>query len=72
MSKNSGCWLSSISLRDFRFNVTRAENTTRLTVCDSIADLDAVVSRKPDFVLLVAKYLPIQNTDKRWFSDYFL
>jgi D-alanine-D-alanine ligase len=52
--------------------VSRAGNTARLTVCDSITDLDAVVARGPDFVLLVAKYIFIQSAENIWFSDYFL
>jgi hypothetical protein len=34
--------------------------------------LHAVVIRKPDFVLLAAKYLPIPNSKNIWFCDYFL
>jgi hypothetical protein len=52
--------------------VSRAGNTARLTVCDSITDLDAVVARGPDFVLLVAKYIFIQSAENIWFSDCFL
>jgi D-alanine-D-alanine ligase len=63
-----GCYSSCL---DVLGSVSRAGNTARLTVCDSITDLDAVVARGPDFVLLVAKYIFIQSAENIWFSDYF-
>lgn len=52
-------------------SIKRTKNTARITVCESINDLDDVVSRNPDFVFLAAKYLPIQNAENIWFSEYF-
>lgn len=50
--------------------VKHSGNTSRLTVCESIDDLDAMAARKPDFVFLVAKYLSIKNSKNILFSDY--
>ena len=33
----------------------------RLSVCKSLEDLELVVSRKPDFVILAVKYIPVEN-----------
>jgi D-alanine-D-alanine ligase len=71
MFKKSGV-VCNPSCLDILGSVSRAGNTARLTVCDSITDLDAVVARGPDFVLLVAKYIFIQSAENIWFSDYFL
>jgi D-alanine-D-alanine ligase len=52
-------------------SIKRSGNTAQVTVCESLADLDAVVARKPDFVLFGRKYLPCNNGDDIWFSEYF-
>ena len=43
----------------------------RLNVCKTKDDLDAVVKRKPELVILAVKYIPIKNEDDIWLSDYF-
>jgi D-alanine-D-alanine ligase len=68
--KETGFGLYS-SCIDVLESINRTENNARLTVCESMADLDEVVTRSPDFVFLAAKYMPIQNAESIWFSDYF-
>lgn len=49
----------------------RAGNVVRLTVCGCLDDLEAVVVRKPDLVVLAEKFFLIQNAENIWFSEYF-
>jgi D-alanine-D-alanine ligase len=68
--KETGFGLYS-SCIDVLESIRRAGHIVRLTVCESMADLNDVVARNPDFVFLAAKYLPIQNAESIWFSEYF-
>ncbi len=68
--KETGFGLYS-SCVDVLESIRRTGHTVRLTVCGSIADLNDVVARNPDFVILAAKYLPLQNAEDIWFSEYF-
>ncbi|MGD8642476.1 MAG: D-alanine--D-alanine ligase, partial [Gammaproteobacteria bacterium] len=43
----------------------------RLCVCRTKQDLDKVVERKPDLVILAVKYLPVTHEDDIWLSEYF-
>lgn len=43
----------------------------RLSVCRTKDDLNDVVTRKPDLVILAVKYVPVINEDDIWLSDYF-
>jgi len=43
----------------------------RLSVCETKADLEAVVERKPGLVILAVKYVPVNHEDDIWLSDYF-
>lgn len=45
---------------------------TRVSVCHTKKDLDAVAERNPDLVILAVKYLSIENQDDIWLSEYFL
>jgi len=42
-----------------------------LNVCKYKEDLDRVVTRKPDLVILAVKYIPIRNEKNIWLSDFF-
>jgi len=42
-----------------------------LTVCTTFGDLEKVVKRKPDLVMLAVKYLSFENENNIWLSDYF-
>lgn len=68
--KETGFGLYS-SCIDVLESINKTENTARLTICESLSDLDDVVTRNPDLVFLAAKYMPIQNAESIWFSDYF-
>jgi D-alanine-D-alanine ligase len=52
-------------------SIQRAGYTARLTVCESLDDLEAVVARKPSLVVLAAKYVSIKNAKNIWFSEFF-
>lgn len=41
-----------------------------LKICSTKADIDAIISRKPDLVMLAVKYIPLNNLDDIWLSDY--
>ena len=46
-------------------------HSVKLNVCETKDDLDNVVKRKPDLVVLAVKYIPIKNKEDIWLSDYF-
>ena len=46
-------------------------HSIRLTVCENRQDLDAVVQRKPQLVILAVKYIPVENNDDIWLAEYF-
>ncbi len=43
----------------------------RLSVCQTEDDLDDVVKRNPDLVMLAVKYVPVSDEDDIWLSEYF-
>ena len=43
----------------------------RLTICRNKCDLDAVIGRKPDFVILTDKRICVNDGQKLWLSDFF-
>ena len=46
-------------------------HSVRLSICTTQDDLDNVVSRRPELVILAAKYIPVKNAADIWLSDYF-
>jgi D-alanine-D-alanine ligase len=62
---------SRSSCVDLVESIQRAGNSVRLTVCECLDDLQAVVARKPDLVVLTEKFMPIKDAQKLWFSEYF-
>jgi len=42
-----------------------------VTICETLEDLESVVRRAPDLVVLAAKYMPIEGQEDIWFSEYF-
>ena len=52
-------------------SIEKLGHTAMLSVCTSLNDLDAVAKRKPDLVVLAAKYMPVVNGNDIWFSEYF-
>ncbi|MGB5964245.1 MAG: D-alanine--D-alanine ligase [Sulfurimonadaceae bacterium] len=49
----------------------RAGHEGSITLCNTIEDLEAVVLRKPDLVILAVKHLPEEDNKKIWLSEYF-
>lgn len=45
--------------------------TVRLNVCKTEKCLSEVVERRPDLVILAVKYIPLEDDDDIWLSDYF-
>ena len=51
--------------------IQRMGYSARLSVCKTKDDLEDVVKRKPELVILAVKYVPVNNEDDIWLSDYF-
>ena len=51
--------------------IQRMGHETRISVCKTKSDLDEVINRKPDLVVLAVKYVPVTNDHDIWLSDYF-
>ena len=45
--------------------------SARLSVCETKDDLEDVVKRQPELVILAVKYIPVKNENGIWLSDYF-
>ena len=45
--------------------------SARLSVCETKDDLEDVVKRQPELVILAVKYIPVKNESGIWLSDYF-
>ena len=43
----------------------------RLNVCKTKANIEDIVKRRPDLVILAVKYIPVKNENNIWLSDYF-
>lgn len=48
-----------------------ANHNAVVTVCKNIADLAAVIKRKPDLVIIAVKYIVLENGQYLWLSEYF-
>ena len=51
--------------------IRKTGHSVRLNVCRTEYDLEDVVKRKPDLVILAVKYIPVKNENNIWLSDYF-
>jgi len=51
--------------------IQRMGYSIKLNVCETKDNLDEIVKRKPDLVVLAVKYIPVKNNDDIWLSDYF-
>lgn len=52
-------------------SIGRMGHIVHLSVCRTAEDLDNVVNRKPDLVVLAVKYISIESGEDIWLSDYF-
>lgn len=46
-------------------------HSVRLNVCQTKNDLDEIIKRKPELVILAVKYIPVSYKDDIWLSEYF-
>ena len=51
--------------------INRIGYMSRVTVCQTLKDLERIVARKPDLVLLAVKYIPLKHGENLWLSEYF-
>jgi D-alanine-D-alanine ligase len=42
-----------------------------VTVCKNVLDLNSVIKRKPNLVVSAVKYIPLENGQQVWLSEYF-
>jgi len=63
-----GAFRACISVFD---SIKRMGHDVELTLCKSKRDLEDVVKRKPDLVVLAVKYLSLKNGNNIWLSKYF-
>lgn len=52
-------------------SIKKMGHRARLSVCTGPDDLAAVVRRKPELVVLAVKYVPMNEGEDIWLSDYF-
>lgn len=52
-------------------SVQKLGHEVSLVVCKTLADLDAVVQRKPDLVILAVKYIQPIDEENIWLSEFF-
>lgn len=63
-----GTLKSCVSVLD---SVKRLGHSTRLNECKNLDDLNKIVERRPDLVLLAVKYITVKHEEKIWLSDFF-
>lgn len=52
-------------------SLKRTGYTVKLSVCTTQKDLDDIVKRKPDLVILAVKYISLNDQANIWLSEYF-
>lgn len=52
-------------------SIEKMGHNGRLISCESLTDLERVLKRKPDLVLLAVKYISTEKGDNIWLSEYF-
>jgi len=52
-------------------SIERIGYDVRLNICKSKRDLESIVKRNPDLVVLAVKYISLQNGNNIWLSEYF-
>jgi len=51
--------------------IAREGHIVRVAVCETKDDLDNVVQREPDLVILAVKYISFKSEEDIWLTDYF-
>lgn len=62
---------SELACEKIKQSLMKLGHKAEVSVCSSLKDLEAIINRKPDLVVLAAKYMPIENGDDVWFSQFF-
>ncbi len=52
-------------------SIERIGHDVNLNICRSKLDLDRIVKKNPDLVVLAVKYISLQNGNNIWLSEYF-
>ncbi|MFV1983059.1 MAG: D-alanine--D-alanine ligase [Thiohalomonadales bacterium] len=52
-------------------SIERMGYDVKLNICKSKRDLEGIVKKKPDLVVLAVKYISLQNGNNIWLSEYF-
>ncbi|NQY87728.1 MAG: D-alanine--D-alanine ligase [Colwellia sp.] len=52
--------------------INKMGHNVQLTVCKTMVDLEGIIARKPDLVVLAVKYIPTDNDGNVWLSEYFM
>jgi len=52
-------------------SIERLGYEVKLNICESERDLEGIVKKTPDLVVLAVKYIPLQNGNNIWLSEYF-
>ena len=52
-------------------SIKKLNHVARLNVCTTREDLEKVVNRKPDLVILAVKYISNWNGEEIWLAEYF-
>lgn len=59
------------SCRSVLKSIQKIGHNSQISSCSSLSDLERVVKRQPDLVILAVKYIPIENGEDIWLSEYF-
>lgn len=62
---------SLMSCNNVLDSIKKMKHNIKLNVCSDEKDLEKIVKRKPDLVILAVKYLSFQNEKDIWLSEYF-
>lgn len=62
---------SLLACGDVLDSIERMGHSVSVAICETLEDLESVVRRAPDLVVLAAKYMPIEGREDMWFSEYF-
>lgn len=52
-------------------SIRKMGHSARLVMCKTREDLDQVVARAPDLVVLAVKYISVRNEENLWLSEFF-
>ena len=52
-------------------SIARMGHDVKLNICKSKRDLEGIVKKNPDLVVLAVKYISLKNGNNLWLSEYF-